>query len=124
AGVLPIDVGTLGADLLAFGSHKGLRGPAGVGGLWIGERAWSEGNRRIDPVRAGGTGTASEGERLPDVLPLAFEAGTANLPGIAGLAAAIDQHDPAAIGRSRALAADLLESLHEGLGSAISVYGH
>ncbi len=123
-GALPVDVGSLGADLLAFGAHKGLRGPAGIGGLWIGERAWADGVRRIEPVRRGGTGTASEGDDMPDRLPLAFEPGTANLPGIAGLGAAISEHDPDAISRTRALASGFLEALHERLGEALTVYAH
>lgn len=124
AGVVAMDVGTLNADLVAFGSHKGLRGPAGIGGLWIGERAWSEGVRRIEPVRRGGTGTASEGDDMPDRLPLAFEAGSVNLPAIAGLGAAIDRHDSGAIERTWAVASELLESLHERLGDALSVHAH
>ena len=125
-GVLPIDVGGLGADLRAFGAHKGLRGPSGVGGLWIGPRAWSDGPRvrRIRPVRCGGTGTASEGDAMPDALPLAFEAGSANTAGIAGLGAAVDAHDPQAIQRLRSLSAELLERLHGRFGDAIEVYAH
>lgn len=123
-GAVPVDVRSLGADLVAFGSHKGLRGPAGIGGLWIGERAWSDGVRRIEPVRRGGTGTASEGDDMPDRLPLAFEPGSVNLPAIAGLGAAISAHDPAAISRTRALASELLESLYERLGDALTVYAH
>ncbi len=123
-GAMPVDVRTLGADLMAFGSHKGLRGPTGIGGLWIGERAWSDGVRRIEPVRRGGTGTASEGDDMPDRLPLAFEPGSVNLPAIAGLGAAISAHDPEAIPRTRALASGLLGSLHQRLGDALTVYAH
>lgn len=124
AGVLAVDVSQLNADLMAFGSHKGLRGPAGIGGMWIGQRAWSEGVRRIEPVRRGGTGTASEGDDMPDRLPLAFEAGSVNLPAIAGLGAAVERHDPEAITRTRALASELLELLHERLGDALTIYAH
>ncbi|MFG0292300.1 MAG: aminotransferase class V-fold PLP-dependent enzyme [Phycisphaerales bacterium JB050] len=123
-GAMPLDVRGLGADLLAFGSHKGLRGPTGIGGLWVGKRAWVEGVRRIVSVRQGGTGTASEGDAMPDVLPLAFESGSANLPAIAGLGAAVGGHDPEAIGRTRELARVLLETLRERLGDALTVYAH
>lgn len=124
AGVVPMRVDALHADLIAFGSHKGLRGPAGVGVLWIGDRVWSGGVRRIEPVRRGGTGTASEGDDMPDALPLAFEPGSVNLPAIAGLGEAVTHHDPDAAARQRAMASALLESLYERLGDAITVYAH
>ena len=37
-GVLPIDVGAMQIDLLAFPGHKSLLGPTGTGALWVGER--------------------------------------------------------------------------------------
>lgn len=39
AGWLDLDVGSLGADLVAFGGHKGLQGPWGIGGLYVGDSA-------------------------------------------------------------------------------------
>ena len=124
-GVIPVRPHEMGADLVAFGSHKGLRGPAGVGGLWIGERAWPrEGApRRIDPVRCGGTGTASEGDAMPDVLPLAFEAGSANVPAIAGLGAALRQVDLATTAQKQELASELVIGLRERFGERVTVYG-
>jgi selenocysteine lyase/cysteine desulfurase len=41
-------------------------------------------------VKQGGTGSAKDLERHPEVWPLAFEAGTPNTPAIFGLAAALD----------------------------------
>lgn len=35
AGVIPVDVQAIGADLLAFAGHKGLFGPPGIGGLYV-----------------------------------------------------------------------------------------
>ncbi len=83
AGCLPIDVRELGVSLLAFTGHKSLLGPQGTGGLYIGEEV------SLRPVRYGGTGSESAREDLPDVLPDRFEVGTANGPGIAGLAAGV-----------------------------------
>lgn len=126
-GVIPVKPHDMGADLVAFGSHKGLRGPAGIGGLWVGERAWpvdgDREGRRIDPVRCGGTGTASEGDAMPDVLPLAFEAGSANVPAIAGLGAAVRRVDLATIASKQQLASELVEALHDRFGARVTVYG-
>mgnify|MGYP000865438263 CR=1 FL=1 len=86
AGVLPIDLKTLDVDLFAFTGHKGLHGPPGTGGLILGERVDVDAMR---PVFAGGTGSRSEREQQPEILPDKFEVGTPNGVGIAGLAAGI-----------------------------------
>ena len=84
AGSIPIDVEECNIDLLAFTGHKGLLGPPGVGGLYVGERIL------LNPIIEGGTGFASELERQPGNLPEGFEAGTRNTPAIIGLAAGVD----------------------------------
>lgn len=84
AGVLPIDMQADCIDLLAFTGHKSLCGPPGTGGLVIGERVDLE---RLTPLRRGGTGSRSSEERQPTFLPDAYESGTPNGVGIAGLAA-------------------------------------
>ena len=43
----------------------------------------------LTPLLAGGTGSASDSEYLPDYLPDRFESGTPNLPGIYGLEEAL-----------------------------------
>ncbi|MBI5440383.1 MAG: aminotransferase class V-fold PLP-dependent enzyme [Deltaproteobacteria bacterium] len=83
AGVLPLDVGALGIDLLAFPGHKGLLGPTGTGGLYVSPQVG------LRPLRQGGTGTRSEEERHPEDLPEGLEAGTVNTVGIAGLGASL-----------------------------------
>ena len=85
AGILPIDMETIGADALAFTGHKGLLGPQGTGGFLIREELAAE----LEPLITGGTGSISHTEEVPDFLPDRFEAGTLNLPGIAGLNAAL-----------------------------------
>ncbi|MDQ7012606.1 MAG: aminotransferase class V-fold PLP-dependent enzyme [Planctomycetota bacterium] len=85
-GHLPVDVETMGIDLLAFPGHKGLMGPAGTGGLYI--RPGAE--DRIEPVRHGGTGSRSESDQQPTDLPDRFEAGSHNTLGIAGLLAGVE----------------------------------
>lgn len=85
AGVLPIDMDAMGIDALAFTGHKGLLGPQGIGGFIIGEELAAE----TEPLISGGTGSISHTEDIPAFLPDRFEAGTLNLPGIAGLRAAL-----------------------------------
>ena len=85
AGVLPLDMDTMGIDALAFTGHKGLLGPQGTGGFLIREEMAAE----IEPLITGGTGSISHTEDVPEFLPDRFEAGTPNLPGIAGLSASL-----------------------------------
>ena len=85
AGILPLDMEAIGADALAFTGHKGLLGPQGTGGLLIRDDLAAE----LEPLTAGGTGSISHTEDIPDFLPDRLEAGTLNLPGIAGLHAAL-----------------------------------
>lgn len=84
AGHLPIDVERCGIDLLAVPGHKGLLGPVGTGLLYAGAHV------PLRPVVQGGTGSHSTAEEQPQVMPDSFEAGTHNLPGIAGLLAGIE----------------------------------
>ncbi|MCX7779391.1 MAG: aminotransferase class V-fold PLP-dependent enzyme [Negativicutes bacterium] len=83
AGIEPIDVASMAIDVLAFSGHKGLLGPQGTGGLYV------RPGLNIKPLRFGGTGSLSESDRQPDFLPDCLESGTANTPGIAGLAAGV-----------------------------------
>lgn len=85
AGRLPIDIQSMGIDLLAFPGHKHLMGPLGTGGLLI--RPGLEHN--IDPVRTGGTGTVSELDTHPETMPDRYEPGSHNTIGIAGLSAGL-----------------------------------
>ena len=86
AGVLPLDMEAMHIDALAFTGHKGLLGPQGTGGFLIRDELIGE----MEPLIAGGTGSISHTEDIPDFLPDRFEAGTLNLPGIAGLHASVE----------------------------------
>jgi cysteine desulfurase/selenocysteine lyase len=79
AGVVPIDVETLGIDVLAFTGHKSLLAPTGIGGLVVRDGV------SIRPTRFGGTGVDSVNPYQPEEYPNRLEAGTSNLLGIAGL---------------------------------------
>lgn len=85
AGVLDIRMEEMAIDALAFTGHKGLLGPQGIGGYVLTDAFASE----LKPLLAGGTGSSSHLYEMPDFLPDRFEAGTLNLPGIAGLLAAL-----------------------------------
>jgi len=84
AGCVPIDVEAMSIDFLAFSGHKGLLGPQGTGGLYIGSERLSE------PLMRGGTGSLSDREEQPDFFPDRFESGTLNGIGIAGLGAGVE----------------------------------
>ena len=81
AGSLPVKMKALGADFVAMPGHKGLLGPQGTGLLLCG--------RLPQPLLAGGTGSDSVNQNMPDFLPDRVEAGTLNVPGIAGLHAGL-----------------------------------
>ncbi|MDI6871654.1 MAG: aminotransferase class V-fold PLP-dependent enzyme [Bacillota bacterium] len=82
-GELPIDLRTLPVDLMAFSGHKGLLGPTGTGGLYIGP------GQNPEPLIYGGTGSRSEVDYQPEFLPDRYESGTLNSVGLAGLGAGV-----------------------------------
>ena len=84
AGCVPIDVQAMHIDFLAFSGHKGLMGPQGTGGLYIGD------DRLKKPLMRGGTGSLSDREEQPDFFPDRFESGTLNIIGIAGLGSGVE----------------------------------
>lgn len=84
---LPVRVGELGADFLAFSAHKML-GPTGVGVLW----ARAELLEAMPPFLGGGDMIAvvrPEESTWAD-LPHKFEAGTPNIADVVAFGAAID----------------------------------
>ena len=110
-GVLPINASELGLAALCFTGHKGLFGPQGTGGIvWKPEFA-----EMCSPFIVGGTGSLSHEETQPDVMPDKFEAGTMNLPGFAGLDAALDWIDRTGIDAIREREEKLGARLEEGL---------
>ena len=112
AGVLPLDLRRLQAAFIAMPGHKGLYGPQGTGLLICGAPA--------RPLLEGGSGSDSRNTRMPDLLPDRLEAGTLNMPGIAGLhqglrfvrrkgAAAILEHERALLQTAVSLLRELPE---------------
>jgi len=96
---MPVDVQALGCDFYAFSGHK-VFGPTGIGVLY-GRAPLLEG---MPPYQGGGDMIRSvtfETTLYNDV-PYKFEAGTPNIAGVAGLAAAI--HYLTAVGLDRVAA--------------------
>ena len=122
AGVYPIDVGADAIDLLAFTGHKGLFGPMGTGGLYIGPRVPLD---EFKPLKRGGTGSRSEYEEQPDFLPDKFESGTLNAAGLAGLAAGVRFVLERGVDEIRRHEEELTRLLLNGLSSVegVSIYG-
>ena len=102
AGMLPIDFRALGADAIAMPGHKGLLGPQGTGMLICKER--------MKPLCYGGTGGDSQNRQMPQFLPEGMEAGTLNVPGIAGLSEGLGyliHRGVADVGRQAALQCEI-----------------
>jgi cysteine desulfurase len=92
-GKVPVSLGALGADLVSLSGHK-IHGPQGVGALVIRR------GTRMQPLLHGGSQERSR------------RAGTENVPGIAGLAAAVSEAGTglAAAGARMARLRDRLEA--------------
>ena len=84
---LHVDVQDLGCDFYAFSGHK-VYGPTGIGVLW-GRESLLE---AMPPWQGGGDMilSVSYEKTTYNALPYKFEAGTPNIEGVIGLAAALD----------------------------------
>lgn len=85
AGHIEVDFELFGLSALVVPGHKGLLGPQGIGALLLD----ADFARRLTPLVAGGTGSASDSEELPGWMPDRFESGTPNMPGVYGWEAAL-----------------------------------
>ena len=103
---IPIDVKQLGVDLMSFTAHK-IYGPKGIGALYV-RRAG--GGVRLEPLIDGG------GQEI------GLRSGTLNVPGIVGLAKALElclTEMPAEMSRLAALRQRLWDGLRQALPDAI-----
>jgi selenocysteine lyase/cysteine desulfurase len=107
-GHIPVNAAALHADLIAFTGHKGLRGPAGTGGLYVRE------GLELEQVIVGGTGIRSDLRLHPTEMPTRLEAGTPNMPALAGLATALHWGEEQGTA-FEAVAADRAAKLRAGL---------
>ena len=119
AGAVPIDMETMGIDILCFTGHKGLMAPQGTGGLCIREGV------EVEPFKVGGSGVHSYDKEQPRTYPTRLEAGTLNAHGIAGLSAAVDYLNEVGIDTIRAHENALMERFYEGITAieGVTVYG-
>jgi selenocysteine lyase/cysteine desulfurase len=84
-GRLPINVQRMGADLVAAPTHKALFSPLGLGFLWVRTGI----DEQLRPLRYGGAAVGGDSFAHPTAMPHRFEAGSLNVPAIAGLAASL-----------------------------------
>ena len=111
AGHVPIDLAATPVDALCVPSHKGLRGPAGIGALLLSPAL----AKALDPLLTGGTGSDSHTEVQPDYMPDRFESGTPNLPGVYGLHAALCALEQEGLSHRQAQEEALLKQFLAGL---------
>ncbi len=113
AGALPVDAAALSAAYIAMPGHKGLFGPQGTGLLLC--------DSCPCPLMTGGTGSESILQYMPNFLPDCAEAGTHNMPGIAGLLEGIQYVERTGIGRIHSHESSLIRRLGRGLDDICSV---
>lgn len=83
AGIIPVDVSTMGIDAVIFTGHKSLMGSTGIGGSYVTE------NLPVKGTRFGGTGVRSAQRTHLTEYPYRLECGTLNILGVAGLNAGV-----------------------------------
>ncbi len=119
---MPVDVKDLGCDFYAFSGHK-MYGPMGICGLWVRREILES----MPPFLTGG-GMISEVHKQGTIfadLPDRFDAGTPNVAGAVGLAAAVDYLEKIGMKRVRehekGLVNEVIRRLREL--SFIKIYG-
>lgn len=113
AGHFHVDFEDFRLSALCVPGHKGLLGPSGIGALLMTDKF----AKALDPIIAGGTGSASDSEYLPEYLPDRFESGTPNLPGIYGWEAALGYVQSVGVENLRQHEMQLCKRFLDGLGS-------
>jgi cysteine desulfurase family protein len=83
AGHIPVDLADIPVGAFVFTGHKALFGIPGIGGFFLRDKD------AVAVTVQGGTGTDSRSLAHPADMPMRFEAGTPNYPGIASLLAGV-----------------------------------
>jgi cysteine desulfurase family protein len=111
AGVVPINMGEMNVDVLAFTGHKALMGTTGIGGLCVRKHV------NLRQTRFGGTGVDSIHSYHLERYPWRMEFGTPNMLGVASLWAGQDWLDERGVENIHAhelkLAARLVDGLRQ-----------
>ncbi len=77
-GLLPVNIGEMGIDFLAFAGHKNLYGPFGIGGFI------AQSEYELQTVLTGGTGSDSRNLAMPEKTPGRYEFASPNIGAVAG----------------------------------------
>jgi cysteine desulfurase/selenocysteine lyase len=109
AGIIPIDIKSMGIDVLVFTGHKCLMGPTGIGGSYVME------NVPVRQTRYGGTGVRSAQQTHLEEFPYRLECGTLNILGVAGLNAGVRWVNEQGIDNLHAREIALWDKLRKGL---------
>ena len=121
-GHIPVDVTELDCDFLAFSAHK-MFGPSGIGALY----AKAEHLQTMEPLLLGGGMVDSVGEIRSEwaEYPEKFEAGSPNLAGVIGFAAAVDYIESIGLGNMHQHVSDLTRQAFAALSAleGVQVYG-
>ncbi|MEM8677879.1 MAG: aminotransferase class V-fold PLP-dependent enzyme [Planctomycetota bacterium] len=119
AGVLPVNVNDLHADMLTVAGHKGMFGPPGVGCLFVREGI------ELNSLAEGGTGRDSGKHDMSERFPSNYEVGTHNLLSIVGLTAGVRWVHQAGLDNIRAHEEALATRFIEGLRQRddVTIYG-
>lgn len=119
---LPVSVQTLGCDFYVFTGHKML-GPTGIGALWVRKEIQEE----MPPFLGGGDMILEVDFESSsyNYIPWKFEAGTPNVAGAVGLAAACDYLGKIGMKRVREYEAELTKYALEKLSTVkdLVIYG-
>ena len=108
-GYLQIPVTEWGIDMLAAPGHKGGSGPLGTGFLYASPHCQDQ----IGSSIQGGTGSQSESLEMPTEYPEKLEAGSLNVPALAGWAEGLRRAEIVDVSAARCR--DVAERLHQGL---------
>lgn len=116
AGVIPVDVEQMQVDMLIWTGHKSLFGIQGSGGIYIRK------GLPVRPILFGGTGYDSKSLILEEP---AYETGTANMPGIASMAAGVGFIQETGLAHIYEKDHRLITRIYEGLKeiTGVTVYG-